>query len=521
MHQTIRTGRRGLVAAVIGAVLLAALASPAAATARPHGLPVLTQGAGYESPQGSADVRRLQRRLLSAGDSPGPIDGRFGPLTKAAVTRFQARQRLMVDGLVGSQTRAALRSAPVLLGPGAGYGEPQGSARVRALQRRLRLVGDRPGPIDGRFGPRTKAAVTRFQAHRQLVVDGLVGKATHRALVARAREASKRATTRERTGGTQPDSPAETPVPATKTVPSPSDGLADGWLIAIAAAVVALGAWALSVARRRRYVGFVGYRRVRAGGDNEPLAREGAVAPHLGDGGPNGRGKPVFGYATVSSLDPDGEGEDFRAQAEAIVSECKRLRLPLLQVVREREPNHDKGSDRPGLSYALRRISAGEAQGLVVAELSRLSRSAAELGEVLDCLSRSEARLVAAAQGLDTGEQGGELAVRVLMEVSDWERRRLGERTRKGLQAARRKGPPSVADYPELQRRIARMRAEGMSLQAIANRLNGEGVPTIRGGAKWRPSSVQAATGYHRPRSGRRGSAPKPTGNGEGEELPM
>jgi DNA invertase Pin-like site-specific DNA recombinase len=156
-----------------------------------------------------------------------------------------------------------------------------------------------------------------------------------------------------------------------------------------------------------------------------------------------------------------------------------------------------------------------------VAELSRLSRSAAELGEVLDRLSRSEARLVAVAEGLDTGDQGGDLAVRVLMEVSDWERRRLGERTRKGLEAARREGPPSVADYPELQRRIARMRADGMSLQAIANRLNGEGVPTLRGGAKWRPSSVQAATGYHRPRSGRRGSAPRPTNSDDGEELPM
>jgi Recombinase len=52
-----------------------------------------------------------------------------------------------------------------------------------------------------------------------------------------------------------------------------------------------------------------------------------------------------------------------------------------------------------------------------------------------------------------------------------------------------------VADYPELQRRIARMRAEGMSLHAIADGLNEEGVPMVRGGAKWRPWSVQAAVG--------------------------
>jgi hypothetical protein len=37
-----------------------------------------------------------------------------------------------------------------------------------------------------------------------------------------------------------------------------------------------------------------------------------------------------------------------------------------------------------------------------------------------------------------------------------------------------------------------------MTLQAIADVLNREGVPTQRGGAKWRPSSVQTAAGYKR-----------------------
>jgi Recombinase len=43
------------------------------------------------------------------------------------------------------------------------------------------------------------------------------------------------------------------------------------------------------------------------------------------------------------------------------------------------------------------------------------------------------------------------------------------------------------------------MRADGKSLQAIADELNAQRVPTLRGGAHWRPSSVQAATGYKRP----------------------
>jgi hypothetical protein len=43
------------------------------------------------------------------------------------------------------------------------------------------------------------------------------------------------------------------------------------------------------------------------------------------------------------------------------------------------------------------------------------------------------------------------------------------------------------------------MRAANMTLQAIADQLNAEGVPTMRGGQMWRPSSVQAALGYKRP----------------------
>lgn len=42
------------------------------------------------------------------------------------------------------------------------------------------------------------------------------------------------------------------------------------------------------------------------------------------------------------------------------------------------------------------------------------------------------------------------------------------------------------------------MRNRGMTLQAIADELNQQGVPTVRGGTKWRHSSVQATIGYRR-----------------------
>jgi DNA invertase Pin-like site-specific DNA recombinase len=210
----------------------------------------------------------------------------------------------------------------------------------------------------------------------------------------------------------------------------------------------------------------------------------------------------VIGYASATVSNGTARRE-FELQAEAIVQECERRGLRLLDVVREREPPNGKALSRPGLAYALDRISTGEAGGLVVSELSRITRSAAELGKLIGWLGRSNARLVAAAQGFDTDEVEGRVAAGVLVEVSRWEFERLSERTRNGLEAARRNGRstgrPAVVDYPDIKDRIARMRAEGMTLQAIADRLNEDGVPTVRGGAKWRHSSVQAAAGYRRP----------------------
>jgi hypothetical protein len=54
------------------------------------------------------DVLELQVRLAALGFSPGPIDGDFGPMTEQAVLNFQAANGLMVDGVVGLETRRAL-----------------------------------------------------------------------------------------------------------------------------------------------------------------------------------------------------------------------------------------------------------------------------------------------------------------------------------------------------------------------------------------------------------------------------
>ena len=70
--------------------------------------PVLARGAT------GAMVKTLQRLLNKLGFGPLDVDGIFGPLTQAAVTRFQKAKKLEADGVVNQKDWAALLGAPSL-----------------------------------------------------------------------------------------------------------------------------------------------------------------------------------------------------------------------------------------------------------------------------------------------------------------------------------------------------------------------------------------------------------------------
>jgi peptidoglycan hydrolase-like protein with peptidoglycan-binding domain len=132
-----------------------------------------------ESPRRIEHVKVLQARLSLLGFEPGPADGRYGPLTTDAVIRFQKAHDLPVDGVLGPLAEEALG---VMLLPPTG----ERCQRVKALQRQLAWLGLEPGPVDGRYGPLTTAAVTRLQAAHDLRVDGIVGRLTAEALATSA-----------------------------------------------------------------------------------------------------------------------------------------------------------------------------------------------------------------------------------------------------------------------------------------------------------------------------------------------
>lgn len=56
-------------------------------------------------------IKQIQSLLTYLGYNPGAVDGADGANTQAAVKRFQQAEGLVVDGIAGSKTQAALLAA--------------------------------------------------------------------------------------------------------------------------------------------------------------------------------------------------------------------------------------------------------------------------------------------------------------------------------------------------------------------------------------------------------------------------
>ena len=95
---------------------------------------------------------------------------------------------------------------------------------------------------------------------------------------------------------------------------------------------------------------------------------------------------------------------------------------------------------------------------------------------------------------LDTRTPVGRFTAVMLANAAEFERRQIGERTRVALAAKKGRGERlgRPRQTPQmLVNRVVRERDAGSTWQAIADRLNHDGVPTQRGGSAWRVSTVQ------------------------------
>lgn len=359
------------------------------------------------------------------------------------------------------------------VGYGTGYHRPHGSRRVREVQRRLHRLGYRTGPIDGLYGPLTRSAVQWFQIKHGLQPTGFVAATTLAVLRNPGAFADK--------AGAQAKTEVQPAQPSFHSVSQAGDGL-PAWLgplgLALLGVVVLLG---LAMMFGLRWF-------ARSRGQRRPgrPGRRRREADRL-----------VIGY--VSSEEP----LSVEPHAEMIYQACLDRGWLLAHIVHDRKDADVPALNRPGLTRTLRRLKAGGASRLVVHRLEHLAGSMPELQAVLAWLVRTRVPLTALDAGIDSDTPSGRARVRAILTAREgsaqWPRR-IGDGRGELMP-----GTARAIDREDLSRRIHEMRDGGMTLQAIADQLNEERVPTARGGREWRRSSVNSLLGYRHPRAGVRG----------------
>ena len=200
----------------------------------------------------------------------------------------------------------------------------------------------------------------------------------------------------------------------------------------------------------------------------------------------------TIGYLRVSSEEQSRSGLGLDAQRAAIEIEIARRGCEVVWI----EDRAASGSNmkRAGMQRALGMLRTGKADTLISAKLDRISRSVFDFADLMQRADKEAWTLVALDLAVDIATANGRLVANVMASVADWERLRIGERTRDALAALKARGvrlggPRTISD--ELRRSVVVKRSEGMTMQAIADRLNEDRIPTARGGV-WQRGTIHA-----------------------------
>jgi peptidoglycan hydrolase-like protein with peptidoglycan-binding domain len=317
----------------------------------------------------SMRVRRLQQMLERSGFDVGTsgADGRFGPLTAAAVHRMQQTYGLMPDAIVGPKTRRVLSLIVNRRNVERNDTRDPGGAHHATAH----PVTDDPSALPS--GP------TERRGPQRQPTKGARVSARH----------------------------ADTP-----------------FSLAVALLAVLLSAVALAVALLRRP-------RVLADRSDGPSGRDGDVGRGRGRGlrqhvwnRDRAPARPPFviaaqegaiGYVTL-----DGEGKVSRESVEKIYAACDEAGWQVQRLVYDEDVPGLFA--RPGLTYAFERINGGHARALVVGDIKRLASSASDLATLLESFLSAGAVLVVPDLELDTATVEGRRAASAIITLGTSQR---------------------------------------------------------------------------------------------------
>lgn len=227
-------------------------------------------------------------------------------------------------------------------------------------------------------------------------------------------------------------------------------------------------------------------------------------------------------YLRVSTDEQAESGLGLEAQLSACRAAADRLGLAIASTFQDDASGGLPLERRPGLVDAIAALGPGDS--LIVAKRDRLSRGDQFVtGSIELAIQRAGARVLSASgEGTEADDPASILMRRLVDSFAHYERLVIKARTRAAMAAKKSRGErrgsipygsrvdpahparsrksglpcglvPDPAELAALES-IHRWRAEGLSLRAIARRLDGSGVPT-KSGRPWRHTTVASLLG--------------------------
>ena len=191
----------------------------------------------------------------------------------------------------------------------------------------------------------------------------------------------------------------------------------------------------------------------------------------------------MIGYVRVSTDEQGRSGLGLEAQLAALQAKAaaKGWEMRLAKDV----ASGKSMNKRPELALALEDLKAHRADALVASKMDRISRSVVDFATLLETARKQGWHVVMLDLELDTSTPAGKMMAHMLAVVAQFEREMAGQRTKDALAAARARGVRlgrrrMIA--PTLEGRILRLRRKGESYEAIAARLNTDGIAAPMGG---------------------------------------
>lgn len=208
--------------------------------------------------------------------------------------------------------------------------------------------------------------------------------------------------------------------------------------------------------------------------------------------------KPVFGYLRTSGPSQIS-GDGFERQKDAIEGYCKAQKLKLAEIFSDAAVSGTKdGFDRDGLTELMVALKSNGVRTFIVESASRLARDLMVQEIILsDC--RKHGITVFDSSGIDLtvsdDDPTRKMVRQILGAVAEFEKSSLVQKLAASRRRIRKTGEKceGAPSYVELNHPavpiVHEMRKKKHKYQTIVDRLNDEGIKTLRGG-KWHRQTV-------------------------------